>query len=44
MSSAARAAAVEENLAAHYAYLGTAPGAQMGDDGDLLWVNPLTPG
>jgi hypothetical protein len=35
---AARGAAVETNLIEHYASLGTAPGAEMGDEGDLLWV------
>ncbi len=35
---AARGEAVEANLIEHYAYLGTAPGAEMGDEGDLLWV------
>jgi GNAT superfamily N-acetyltransferase len=31
-------AVVERNLIEHYAYLGTASGATMGDEGDLLWV------
>jgi hypothetical protein len=35
---AALGAAVEANLAAHYAYLGRAAGADLGDEGDLLWV------
>jgi ribosomal protein S18 acetylase RimI-like enzyme len=29
---------VEANLAEHYAYLGHAPGAELADEGDLLWV------